>query len=171
MKIKNIIGRLMYVFAKRFPETDAKFNFGGAVFRRISSKLFLNQCGNHVNIDRNAIIGNNVSVGDYSGIGKNSYIGDYVQIGAYVMMGADCLIYTRNHKYDNIEKPMCFQGFQEYRPVIIGDDVWIGGRVIILPGVKVGDGSIIGAGSVVTKNVEKYTIVAGNPARLIRKRK
>ena len=53
---------------------------------------------------------------------------------------------------------------------IIGNDVWIGNRSLVLQGVKIGDGAIIGAGSVVTKNVEPYTIVAGNPARVIRKR-
>lgn len=49
--------------------------------------------------------------------------------------------------------------------------VWIGGRVIILPGVKIGDGAIIGAGSVVTKDVSEYDVVAGNPARVIKNRK
>lgn len=51
---------------------------------------------------------------------------------------------------------MCEQGSTEERPVVIGNDVWIGGRVIILPGVKIGDGAIIGAGSVVTKDVSEY---------------
>ena len=54
---------------------------------------------------------------------------------------------------------MCEQGSTEERPVVIGNDVWIGGRVIILPGVKIGDGAIIGAGSVVTKDVSEYDVV------------
>ena len=57
------------------------------------------------------------------------------------------------------------------KPVVIGDDVWIGQRVVILPGIKIGSHSIIGAGSVVTKDVDKYSVVAGNPARLIKQRK
>ena len=63
------------------------------------------------------------------------------------------------------------QGFTEVDPIVIEDDVWIGARVIILKGVTIGKGSIIGAGSVVTKDVEPYSIVGGNPAKLIRKRK
>lgn len=60
------------------------------------------------------------------------------------------------------------QGFSEEKPVFIGNDVWIGGHVIILPGVNVGNGSIIGAGSVVTRDVPDYAIVGGNPAQIIK---
>ena len=66
---------------------------------------------------------------------------------------------------------MMEQGFEEERPVVIGNDVWIGDRVIILPGVHVGDGSILAAGAVVTKDVPPYAIVGGVPAKLIRMRK
>jgi acetyltransferase-like isoleucine patch superfamily enzyme len=59
------------------------------------------------------------------------------------------------------------QGYSSNEPVIIGNDVWIGSRVTILPGVKIGDGAIIGASAVVTKDVEPYSIVAGNPAKKI----
>lgn len=87
------------------------------------------------------------------------------------MMGPECLIYTQNHVFESREIPMCQQGVTAPRPVEIGNDVWIGVRVIILPGVHVGDGAIIGAGSVVTRDVEPYSIVGGNPAKLIRKRR
>jgi len=63
------------------------------------------------------------------------------------------------------------QGFQEEEIIVVGDDVWIGSRSIILPGVNIGHGSIIAAGSIVTKNVPAYAIVGGNPARIIRMRK
>ena len=79
-------------------------------------------------------------------------------------------IYTKNHK-TSLEKPMIFQGFEEAKKVIIKDDVWIGSNVIILPGVTIESGAIIGAGSVVTKDVLKNTIVAGNPAKVIKERK
>ena len=86
------------------------------------------------------------------------------------MMGTDVTIITRNHRFDRTDIPMMEQGFEEERPVYIGNDVWIGDRALILPGVHVGDGSIIAAGAVVTKDVPPYSIVAGVPARKIRDR-
>lgn len=169
--MKRIFGKLLYKIFKVFPASDSKFNLFGKRLRNFSCKLFFDKCGKKINIDRNAIIGNHIVIGDYSGIGRDSVVSDYVTIGNHVMMGPECLIYTRNHNYSSTKVPMCFQGFNEYKPVVIGDDVWIGGRVIILPGVKVGKGSVIGAGSIVTKDVEPYSIVAGNPAKKIKKRK
>ena len=87
------------------------------------------------------------------------------------MMGPDCIIYTRNHKIDDVTVPMNTQGNAEEKPVTIGDDVWIGGRVIILPGVKIGSHSVVGAGSVVTKDVPEWSIAAGNPATVKKYRK
>ena len=85
-------------------------------------------------------------------------------------MGTDVTIITRNHRFDRTDIPMMEQGFEEERPVYIGNDVWIGDRALILPGVHIGDGSIIAAGAVVTKDVSPYSIVAGVPARKIRDR-
>ena len=87
------------------------------------------------------------------------------------MMGPDCVMLTRNHSFSRTDIPMNKQGFQQEKPIIIGNDVWIGQRVIILPGVTVGNGAIIGAGSIVTHDVKEYDIVAGNPAHVIRNRK
>lgn len=165
------IGRLLYIVFKKFPSSDSKINFFGKQLRLAAAKMFLKECGKNINIDKNAEIRDEVCIGDYSGVGKNSFIDSYTIIGSYVMMGQDCLIYTRNHKFSDVRRPMCFQGFQAYKPIEIQDDVWIGGRVTILPGVRIGNGAIIGAGSVVTKDVDPYTIVAGNPAKKIGKRK
>ena len=66
---------------------------------------------------------------------------------------------------------MCQQGYYEEKPIVIGDDVWIGGHVIVLPGVHIGTGAIVGAGAVVTKDVPDYAVVGGNPARIIKSRK
>ena len=103
-------------------------------------------------------------MGDNSGIGINASISGKCIIGDDVMMGPDCIIYTWNHKFDDTTTTMRGQGFQEEKPVYIGNDVWIGGRVIILPGVHIGNHCIIGAGSVVTKNIPDWAVAAGNPA-------
>ena len=109
-------------------------------------------------------------LGDNSSIGQRSFIGVTVSIGNDVLMESECLIITRNHKFDDVTIPIRLQGFTKEEPVVIGDDVWIGSRVIILSGVHIGNHTIIGAGSVVTHDVEDYAIVAGNPARVIKRR-
>lgn len=127
----------------------------------------LKKCGVNVNIERKSVFDENVSIGNNSGIGVNCQLLGPINIGNNVMMGPEVIIYTRNHRFDQIDIPMNLQGFQDYKPVSIGNDVWIGARVIILPGVNVGDGAILAAGAIVTKNVEPYTIVGGNPAKII----
>jgi len=88
-------------------------------------------------------------------------LGDRVAVGPNVMF---ILISHPNHS--KIRAMMMKDGDNS---IIVGSDVWIGGGSIILPGIKIGEGAVIGAGAVVTKNVEAYTIVAGNPAKVLRK--
>lgn len=86
------------------------------------------------------------------------------------MMRPDVSILTHTHNIERTGIPMGQQGMR-VSEVIIGNDVWIGMRVIIMPGVKVGNGAVIGAGTVVTKDVPDYAIVGGVPARIIKFRK
>ena len=86
------------------------------------------------------------------------------------MLAPNVTISGKDHKFDIVGVPMIFSGREFLPNTIIGDDVWIGANAIILAGVKVGRGSIIAAGSVVTKDVEECVIYAGNPARKIRYR-
>ena len=139
--------------------------------REKTARKFLAHVGKDVNIEKGAVITSTMEIGDRSGVGINAKIHGKVIIGNDVMMGPDCIIYTKNHAFSNTNIPMNKQGFSEEKPVFIGDDVWIGGRVIILPGVHVGNGAIIGAGAVVTKDVPEYAIVGGNPAKVIKYRK
>lgn len=141
--------------------------------RYVLCKNIFESCGKNVNIEKGAYIadGKNITIGNNSGIGVNCRLQQNVKIGSDVMMGEDVIILTNSHKFDDYNIPMRLQGFKEIRDVIIGDDVWIGVRVIILPGIKIGKGSIIGAGSVVTKDVDDYSIIGGAPAKLIRYRK
>ena len=87
------------------------------------------------------------------------------------MMGPYVKMYVQNHNFSRTDIPMNQQGNSPARPIVIGDDVWIGANVIILPGVSIGKGCVIGAGSVVTKSVPEYSVVAGNPAKIIKNRK
>lgn len=86
------------------------------------------------------------------------------------MMGPWCIIYTRNHAFSRTDIPMREQGMQDFKPVSIGNDVWIGSRVTITSGVKIGNGCIIGTGSVVTKDVPDFAVVGGNPAKILKYR-
>lgn len=103
--------------------------------------------------------------GDNSGIGINAHFSGKVIIGKNIMIAPDCTIFLRNHRFVLLEVPMCQQDSTEEQMVILGSDVWIGGHVIILPGIHNGDGFAIGADSVVTKSVEPYAIVAGDMAK------
>lgn len=171
-KIKRKIGAaLYYLIARHLPPSYSGIKLGQTGLRRCCGKMMLNHCGKQVNIEHNAYFSAKVSLGDYSGIGVNAKIHGTCTIGSHVMMGEDCTIITRNHKFDRTDIPMMEQGFEPEQPVTIGNDVWIGDKVTILPGVHIGDGCIIAAGAVVTKDVAPYTIAAGVPAKAIKNRK
>jgi len=171
-KIRIIIAKLAYrlIFKKMPPSSNRGFGKIGKKWRYKTARRFVASCGTNVNFEKNATFGTDLVIGSGSGVGINASLAGGVTIGENVMMGPDVIIYTRNHEFGDVSKPMNTQGFSAPKPVVIEDDVWIGGRVIILPGVRVGMGSIIGAGSVVTKDVEKYCIIGGNPAKFIKKR-
>lgn len=135
------------------------------------TKKIITFCGNNVNIEKNASFTPGLQIGDYSGVGINCEMNGPISIGKHVMMGPEVVIYTTRHKSDRTDIPMREQGMDKPLPVKIGDDVWIGRRVIILPGVTIGDGCIIGAGAVITKDIPPYSVVVGVPAKVVRRRK
>ena len=156
---------------KRLPPT---YYPGGAVVKVIRynfCKGLFKFCGRGVVIESLAHIPfDKVEIGNNSGIGHNALLGA-VKIGDDVMMGPDVIILSRDHCFNSRLLPMRLQGKTEDKPVVIDDDVWIGARAIILPGVHIVRGAIVGAGAVVSKDVPEYAIVAGNPARVIKQRK
>jgi maltose O-acetyltransferase len=115
----------------------------------------------------------------YCAYGQNIYIGDHVylnvlctildcnkvEIGHYVMIGPNVQIYTAAHM---LQAESRIQGWEVAKSVVIEDNVWIGGGAILLPGVRVSRNAVVGAGAVVTRDVPANTVVAGNPARVIR---
>ena len=86
-------------------------------------------------------------------------------------MGPNCTIYSQNHNFSDCSIPIIKQGMSQIEPVTIGDDVWIGKNVTILPGVNIGSHSIIGACAVVTKDIPEWAIAVGNPAIIKKYRK
>ena len=88
-----------------------------------------------------------------------------ISIGDNVLLGPKVGLYTSNHALDPRERA---DGACRARPITIGDDVWIGGNVTVLPGVAIGSGRVVGGGSVVTRSIPPGVIAAGNPARVIR---
>ncbi len=117
-------------------------------------------------------IGEGLKVGNNSNIGPFCYIGcsGWIEIGHNVMMSPRVSLFAENHNYSDSNVPMKDQGVQR-KPIIIEDDCWIASQSIILAGVTIGEGSVVAAGSVVTKDVPAYSMVAGNPAKVIKSRK
>jgi len=136
------------------------------------------------------IVKGNCHIGAFSYIGSNSLLRE-VQIGNYCSIASDVVCGPNQHPIDWLSthsfvfgdnggfkgnadfakiKYQAKSQVQQKKKIVIGNDVWIGLRAIIMGGVKIGDGAIIAANSVVTKDVEPYSIVGGAPAKLIRKR-
>jgi maltose O-acetyltransferase len=170
---KYLAALIYFSFARYLPVSYSRLSFGiTKPFRAMLCRHIFLKCGKNVNIERGASFGWKIEIGDNSGIGVNAQLFStgLITIGNNVMMAPEVIILTQNHAYQDINIPMTEQGAQKAAPVVIEDDVWIGIRAIILPGVRIGKSSIIAAGSVVTKDVPPFSIVGGNPAKIIKKR-
>jgi acetyltransferase-like isoleucine patch superfamily enzyme len=150
--------------------------------RKVSPFCYIRKCefGNIVRIKRFCKL-INVKIGNYSYIANNSHIincsiGKYCSIGPFVKIGLGkhpVDRFSTSPIFYSINNPLGIKlvsrnTFKEFEEVSIGNDVWIGANSIILDGVKIGDGAIVAAGAVVTKDVPDYAIVGGVPARIIR---
>jgi acetyltransferase-like isoleucine patch superfamily enzyme len=139
------------------------------------SKSDFKKCGNNVAIYYNSQIWEpeNVELEDDIAIKESFYlVGEGgVLIKRGVMIGPNVSIYSCNHNYDSPDQTVFpYDERNSLKKVVIGEFSWIGRNVIILPGVTIGKGCVVGAGSIVTKDIEDFSIVAGVPARLIKKR-
>lgn len=147
----------------------------GSIIRR-NARLDLNAVnkliiGDRTIIENHVILNNgigDIEIGNNTMITSRGMILGPTLIGNNVVLGIGSQVLGLTHNYEDIEIPIKEQGVSGTK-VIIEDDVWIGGNCVIIQGIKIGKHSLVAAGSVVTKDVEPYTIVAGNPARPIKK--
>ena len=160
---------LYYGFTRHLPSR----HMGGKALRRWCCKHIFKHCGENVNVERGAKFGTgiHICIGNNSGLGIQCHVPSNLIVGDNVMMGPNCTIIGRNHRYDRTDIPMIQQGFTAHKTTIIEDDVWIGSQVLIMPGKTIKRGSIIAAGCVLCKDFPEYSIVGGNPSRLIKSRK
>ena len=112
-----------------------------------------------------------MTIGENCWIGTGCFLhsGGGIRIGNTVGLGHMVKIVTSVHRDDDLSMPVLIQEV-DFREVVIEDGVHVGVGATILPGVRIGEGAMVGAGSVVTRSVEPYTVVAGNPARFLRRR-
>ncbi|MFC1524196.1 acyltransferase [Thermodesulfobacteriota bacterium] len=146
----------------------------GVIARTLLYKILLKKMGKSVTIRDGVKImfPDQVSIGNYSGINDSCFLDGTggITLGEYVRLAPRVEIMTSNHRYDDPNTPIKLQGL-DLKPVVIEDDVWIGIGALIVPGVRIGKGSVIGGHAVVTKDVPPYSIAAGVPATIIGSRK
>jgi len=160
---------MYYFFARHLPGSDVPYSMGSKKIRRFFCKRMFANMGENVNIEHGVFFasGRDISIGNNSGIGINCRVAGPLEIGDDVMIAPNVSIFTQNHETENIHRPMRLQTAPK-KKVTIGNDVWIGANAILLPGVTVGNGAIVAAGAVVTKDVPDFAVVGGNPAKVIK---
>lgn len=163
---------IYYVVAIRLPRKRSPLGFIGRSVRSWTCRALFDHLGEGTNVDRGVYFGSGagVALGDRSGIGVESMVLGTVTIGDDVMIGPRCVIVSHEHIYDDDGRPMNTQGMAPDMPVLIGNDVWLGVGVTLLPGVHIGDGAVVAAGGVVTSHVDPGVIVGGVPAKPIGRR-
>ena len=117
--------------------------------------------------------GDRIELGDRVAFNYGCYVNGYggLTIADGATIGPGVMIHTANHNSDDLTRPVTEQGWKTSGPVYIGVNAWIGMGVCVLPGVRIGDGCIVGAGSVVVRDLEAYSVAVGNPAKPIKSRR
>ncbi len=150
-----------------------RYNSFLITFRRIYYKKVLKKCWENLQINNRSTISfpQNVEIGDNLFIAVNVSLNGHwgLTIWNKVLIARDVNIWTSNHIFSSIEIPIADQWYT-VNPVSIGDDVWIGSNVVVLPWVHIWKGVVIGAWSIVTKSIPDYAIAVWNPAKVIKYR-
>lgn len=142
----------------------------GYKLRYWAVRKLLAYCGEDVVVKDNCYFGNGnkLKVGDRSQLGQNARLGGTITIGDDVVMGPDVVMMATSHEFKDLNTPINMQGAKPEEPIVIGNDCWIGTRVIILPGVHIGNKCIVAAGAVVTRSFPDNCIIGGVPAKLLK---
>jgi len=168
--VKSKIGRMIWNVVRLllFRPTPDRFLEVFVAWRRFLLRVFGAKIGKHCAIRNTARIWApwNLEIGDWVAISEECdiYNVDKITIGERSTISRGAFICCAGH---DIESPIMEL---TYSPITIGHDAWIAARAIVMPGVRIGDGAVVAAGAVVTKDVEPWTVVGGNPAKVIKKR-
>lgn len=163
--LERVLYRLGYKLVKNMP-----YNIGKKLRKITAGPLFC-QVGKNFSVGMGANFGDGsrIELSEYANLGPQFSLTGFgkVRFGEHIMMGYECMFITSNHKafpgggYDGIEN----------KDITIGSHVWFGHRVIVLPGITIGNHAIIGAGAVVSSNIPDYGVAVGNPAKVVKTRK
>jgi maltose O-acetyltransferase len=158
-----------YLLAYRLPRTSLPLvGPPSKTLRATFARMFLRHVGSNVNIDAECYLGKGrISIGNNSGLGRLCEVHGDLTIGDNVLIAPEVLFYTRNHEFSSVDRPIITQGYGQEKAIVIEDDVWLGRRAVIMPGVRIGTGAVVAACSVVTKDIIAYDIVGGVPAKVI----
>jgi acetyltransferase-like isoleucine patch superfamily enzyme len=170
-RIARLVPKLRYLARRwQFDEAGRRgaIESGVRVLGEASIRL-----GDRVTLRRGVVLAGNgtLTIGSHTTINDGCQISafDAVHIGANVMFAPRVCVLDIDHRFDSRDQPLRQQGYRT-APVFIGDDVWLGANAVVLRGVRIGRGAIVGANSVVTRDVPDYAIVGGVPARVLRMR-
>lgn len=171
-KIKVFVGYILYVFfGGNLPHYQGGYDWPiSSLIRRFCGKMMFLQCGDKVDIGRKISFSSKISIGNSSSIGDYTHIHGELQIGNNVMIAPHCAFIASDHNIDNLDIPMNCQGTTEGK-IVIENNCWIGYGSVILNNVNIGEGSVVAAGAVVTKDVAPYAVVGGVPAKVIKYRR
>ncbi|MEA3499576.1 MAG: acyltransferase [Candidatus Marinimicrobia bacterium] len=165
---------LLFLYYLIFSKLPSSYFPGGSFFNflRVKTLKSIIKIGDNIKVQPKVYIGNgnDIEIGDHCQINENVKL-DNVKIDEYVMIAPGVTILGKMHDFVDLNIPMLLQGEKQVKSTIISRDVWIGTNAIIMPGIHIGQGCIIGAGAVITKDCEEYGIYGGIPAKLIGKRK